>query len=158
MTVQALASLIRCFGVLFLAVSFAGSNKLCKTTKSLKNSKNEHQYLINASFDEMDPRLSNFYQWLLSQEEIKSIIDELNNSVDLKNIIKGAGRASPPNATTKTEVAAVGLFFMSEIQKGTDAFNVAHGYGVHPSFSNADVQDEVDELMRRYIAPAEQSF
>jgi len=110
--------------------------------------------LEDARFDELTPRLSSFYEWLLSQEETKSIIDELNSSVALEEIMKEAGRASPPNATTKTEVAAVGLFFISEIQKGTDAFNVAYSYGVHPNFSNADIQDEVDELMRRYIAPA----
>lgn len=111
--------------------------------------------LDNLAFDEADSRLSGFYQWLVSEESTRFIIDSLNASLDVGGLLKEASYNNPPRASTLEEVAGVGLFFMSQIHKGLlKSLDIGHLFGIQPPYDTESPQDSVNEILERYIVPA----
>jgi hypothetical protein len=112
------------------------------------------QFLQNLSFDEANVRISGFIKWLEKEEVVKSIIDDLANTVDAKAILINSGYGNPPKASTPEEIAAVGLQLMIEIGDGAETFNLSDRYGISPTYNTNASQDFFNEIMNRYINPS----
>lgn len=110
--------------------------------------------LNEVTFNEAGSRFAGFYEWLKSEKITNSIITSLEESVDLKKILEGAGHYQPPKASTPEQIAAVGLFFVSEITKGKNAVDLADQYGVLPPYVTNSLQDHFNELINRFINPS----
>ena len=123
--------------------------------ETLKEFDERSSLLDDLAFDEADSRLSGFYEWLVSDESTRSIIDSLNASIDVDGLLKEADYNNPPRASTLEQVAALGLFFMSKIREGAlKSFEIGFRYGIQPPYNTNSVQDSVNEVLKRYIVPA----
>ena len=69
------------------------------------------------------------------------------------DLMKDTNYQNPPIASTPEEVTAVGLWLMQKCNEGMDLFQLAHKHGIHPSYSTDNIQDQVDEVLRRFIEP-----
>jgi len=103
--------------------------------------------LQNMNFHEARARISGFLEWLQKEPKIASIIDDIEASVKIENILKEA----PPNASTPEEIAAVGLHLMLECLAGEEPWKLSHAYGIEPSYSTSSVQDYLDEAFDSLI-------
>jgi len=110
--------------------------------------------LANMNYAEAGARLGGFFEWLMSRDETKAVIAELEASVPVEACLHGVEEREPPIASTLEEVAAVGLHFLRECQRGTDPYVLADKYHIGPPYGGNSLQDYVQELIDRYVDPA----
>ncbi len=110
--------------------------------------------LSNLNYDEASIRLSGFLQWLELEDVTRSILQNLQSTVDVSTILETAGNRNPPKASTAEEIAAIGVFIMMECRKGVDIVDIGDKYGIEPPFSTSSIQDHLNEIVHRYINPA----
>jgi len=111
------------------------------------------QLLSPLNYNEAKTRLSGFLVWMESNIEIKNILDQIRNSVDLNIILNGCDYYNPPKASTLEEIAGVGIYLMEKCRDGEDLFQLAYTLGIIPPFSSSKFQDLTDEATERFIKP-----
>jgi hypothetical protein len=112
---------------------------------------NRRALLRNMNYHEAGARISGFYNWMIEQDEIRAIIDQLMSSINVDNIIENR----PPNASSFEEVAATGLLFMKQIRDGDDPVDLTIKYGIEAPYGfGGTMPSNLNELMTRYIDPA----
>lgn len=106
------------------------------------------------NFSEAKSRLKGFYEWLLSDTEIKDQIKHVEEDTRAKELLEAAGNRTPPQASSPEEVAGVGFLLLRAIQAGADPFQLSRQYGISPAFSTSSLQDHYQELEDRFLQPA----
>ena len=120
----------------------------------LDNFHHRKSFVEHINFDEAKTRLVGFYKWLLEQNEIKSILDELKKSVNVNDLVKDCNYNTAPSASNPKEIAAVGFYFLEKISEGTEPYNIADKYGIRALHDPGNLQSNFEELMEKYIKPA----
>ena len=110
--------------------------------------------LVDLNYLEASARISGFYKWLLSEPELKRLIEGIFSKVDVAPIIELANPRHPPQASEPIEIAAIGIASMKIISEGSDPTSLAIRKGIRPAFDTRNSQEILNELMKRYIDPS----
>ena len=101
-------------------------------------------------------RLSGLFDWIQSQPEVLSIMEEINKSVELKNNFDISEKKI--QASTAEEVAGVGFSIISMCKKGLQPHRLASEFNVYPVTRPKEgiysEQSMAAELFSRFINPA----
>jgi hypothetical protein len=121
----------------------------------LEEFEHRRSFIRNIRPGEETARLSGFYEWLMSQESTRVIVEELTSTANAQTLLDEAERDSPPQASTAEEIAGVGILFMSLVSTGlNDLSTLAEHYGIAPYGRYRGEQAVINEVMSRYIDPA----
>ena len=110
--------------------------------------------LDRLSIDESQSRLSGFYEWMVGEPEIKTIIDDLKSDGRASALLEASGRHNPPQASTPELVAGVGVILLEQVHSGTDTFQLASHYGITPGTNSRKIQAYLNAMLERFISPA----
>ena len=109
-------------------------------------------FVSSLRHSDAEVRLSGLYKWLIEQPATKSILDSLAAKVDVAKLLEGVGNYVAPKASTPEEIASVGIRILEDC--GSEKmFRLSWKYGVLPTFSGYNFQDQLNEFLERFILP-----
>ena len=111
-------------------------------------------FISNMNYDEVDSRLSGFWDWLESNEITSSILSQIRNDTRVAELLKNADFHHPPAATSPEDFVLIGLHFIKEVKSGKNLWGFSYTYGIQPPYDTGSLQVMVDEIVNRYIEPA----
>ncbi|MGR3179662.1 MAG: hypothetical protein ACUZ8E_16595 [Candidatus Anammoxibacter sp.] len=115
---------------------------------------NQRSLLDNLAYGEAKSRISGLYKWLKSDEGTCEIVRKLEEETKTEELVEQAGRGTPPKVGTLKDVAGVGLLLMREIQEGAEPAALGRQCGIVPASGLQSLQDYLDSMLERFIAPA----
>lgn len=121
-----------------------------KVKRVLEELSERRRRLATLRFGE-DKRLLDLLTWLENQPDIRPLLDELRESVDVDSLISPHGFR--PRASSHEQTVAIGLRVLDQIKGGSDILNVAMKMGIRPNHSTRNGQDYLDEAMTCYVNP-----
>jgi hypothetical protein len=127
----------------------------------MEDQADNYQYRVglvqNLTYDEADSRLSGLWEWLISQSELKSVIDATianSNATELLKASQSSLGGRSPKASTPEDIAGIGFLLLKEISEGEKAFQLSDKYSITPPFSTNRLQDYYEQVFERFILPS----
>ncbi|MCD4665687.1 MAG: hypothetical protein K8R68_10505, partial [Bacteroidales bacterium] len=102
----------------------------------------------NINYSESRIRLAGLYEWMLTIDEIKKIIESILSENEI--VVSDKLKKIP---STPSEIAAFGIYLLKRISEGTDLFRLSTEFNINPSYSTKAFQDYADAVIDRYINP-----
>ena len=96
-------------------------------------------------------RLLDLLKWLEAQPEVNAMLVELRKSTDVNKLVSPHGFR--PKASTRAEIAAIGLYMMDRTKDGLGLYTTASKIHVSPKHRSGKAQDYIDEAMTCYVNP-----
>ena len=109
-------------------------------------------FLRNVKYGELEPRLTGFYQWLISQQAVRAIMEDLESSGETAKTWDLSILNLGSLACTAEQIAGVGIRLMKFIAEGGDTWELAERVGIY--LDGRQPERSIDNLMNSYITPA----
>lgn len=112
------------------------------------------EFVSTARWDEINERMRGLMEWMLSVPKIAAIVEGLEHSVSIDEILGRRRGQMPPPTTTPEEVIRVGVYLLRQVRGGHDFPNFILNLHVRPPYRSDHAQDITEEGLKRYVEPA----
>ncbi len=109
--------------------------------------------ISSASWDEISERVRAIMAWMLSVPNIASVVDGLERTVNIDDMLRRKQDHMPPPTGTVEEVARLGVYILRQVHGGHDFAAFGLGLSIQTPYVT-DGPSITHEMRTRYVNPA----